>query len=127
MVAELVGSEGVLSLHALIHGTAAGLFLLPGEGPPAALAEARALLADVLDHMEQVPECAFVVLRGAARETPVPADLLYDPTGLLHERLGDAGSCLCLIRPDGHLGFRSSPPNSQALFEYLGRLHGDQA
>jgi hypothetical protein len=63
------------------------------------------------------------VLRGPAPDQPLPADLLYDPTGLLHERLGDAGPCLCLVRPDGHLGFRSSPPSLDALRDYLGRLY----
>ena len=52
--------------------------------------------------MSQVPETAFVVLRGQPADEPIPGHLLYDPAALLHERLcGDAPS-LCVIRPDGH-------------------------
>jgi 2-polyprenyl-6-methoxyphenol hydroxylase-like FAD-dependent oxidoreductase len=123
-VTELVGSEGALSLHDMVHGKTPTVFVLPGQGSPTALAEARALLADAFDRIERVPESAFIVRRGPALETPVPEDLLYDPMGLLHERLGDAGPCLCVIRPDGHLGFRSSPPNLAALRTYLGRIYG---
>jgi hypothetical protein len=37
--------------------------------------------------------------------------LLRDPAGALHERLGADRPCLCLIRPDGHLGLRAAPPS----------------
>jgi hypothetical protein len=122
-VTELAGSGGALSLHDLVHGKMPTLFVLPGEGSPTALAEARTILADASDRIEQAPESAFIVLRGQALETTVAADLIFDPTGLLHERLGDAGPCLCVIRPDGHLGFRSSPPDLEALDTYLGRIY----
>ena len=36
-------------------------------------------------------------------------ELLCDPTGALHERLGAERPCLCLVRPDGHLGLRAEP------------------
>jgi hypothetical protein len=36
--------------------------------------------------------------------------LLRDPAGALHE-LGADRPCLCLIRPDGHLGLRAAPPS----------------
>jgi hypothetical protein len=122
-VAGLLGSVGGVSLYNLIYGTSPSLFVLLGEATPAALAEARALLADAIEHLKPVPACAFVVLRSAPPNEPVPGDLLYDPTGLLHQRLGDAGPCLCLIRPDGHLGFRCSPPSPDALRAYLARIY----
>jgi hypothetical protein len=123
-VTGLRAAEGSLSLCDLLYGTAPSLFVLAGEATPAALAEARALLTGATSAMKQAPRCASVVLRGPAPDQPLPADLLYDPTGLLHERLGDAGPCLCLVRPDGHLGFRSSPPSLDAFCSYLDRLYG---
>lgn len=124
-VTDLVGSEGVTSFHDISHGLTPSLFLLPASKSPSAVAEARTLLASILDHMSQVPVRAFLVLRGTADETPVPDDLLYDPAGGLHERLGADTPCLCLVRPDGYLGFRSSPPNPEALYAYLGRIYKD--
>ena len=127
-VAELVGSEGTLHLDELIYGTTPSLFfVMPGEGPLAALAEARALLKDAIGHLRLVRDSAFVVQRGPAPAAPVPEDLLYDPSGLLHERLCDTEACLCVIRPDGHLGFRSSPPSTEALSKYLARIFGPRS
>jgi hypothetical protein len=123
-VTALTGCRGAISLHGIVYGKSPTLFLLPADGSPTALAEARAHLSDALDRTEHLPDSAFIVLRGSALETPVPEDLLYDPAGLLHERLGDAGPCLCVIRPDGHLGFRSSPSDVAALRAYLGRIYG---
>jgi hypothetical protein len=95
-----------------------------GHRAPLAVAEARSFLQEAVKHMGQVPETAFVVLRGPAADEPRPEDLLYDPAALLHERLcGDAPS-LCVIRPDGHLGFRCSPPSLEALASHLNRIYG---
>ena len=120
-VTGLASSPGEQSLHDLIHGTSPSLFLLPGDG--ANPGEARALLGDAAACLKQAPACAFAVLRGPAPDAPVAPDVLYDPDGLLHDRLGDAVPCLCLIRPDGHLGFRSSPPSLDALRSYLSRIY----
>ena len=123
-VANLVKRDGTLRLHDLIYGKVPSLFVLPGDRAPAAIAEARSLLQEAVKHMSQVPETAFVVLRGQAADEPIPGHLLYDPAALLHERLcGDAPS-LCVIRPDGHLGFRCSPPSLEALASHLDRIYG---
>ena len=123
-VAGLIGSRGASSLYDLIYGTSVSLFILPEDRTPAAVAEARGWLRRAVAQMEQVPESAFIVLRGSAPERPVPEDLIYDPMGKLHERLVGRGPGLCLIRPDGHLGFRSAPPDFDALSAYLARLYG---
>ena len=122
-VANLVRRDGTLRLHDLIYGKGLSLFVLPGNRTPLAVAEARSFLQEAVKRMSQVPETAFVVLRGQAADEPIPGDLLYDPAALLHERLcGDTPS-LCVIRPDGHLGFRCSPPSLEALASYLNRIY----
>ena len=60
--------------------------------------------------------------RNLPTDAHAPDGLLQDPTGALHERLGAAQPCLCLIRPDGHLGFRAAPPSAAALGAHLRRI-----
>jgi hypothetical protein len=51
-----------------------------------------------------------------------PDELLCDPGGALHGRLGAERPSLCLVRPDGHLGLRAEPPSLAALEAHLGRI-----
>jgi hypothetical protein len=52
----------------------------------------------------------------------VPDELLCDPTGALHERLGADRPSLFLVRPDGDLGLRVEPPALAALKAHLRRI-----
>lgn len=45
--------------------------------------------------------------------------LLWDVQGLVHTRYGANIPCCYLIRPDGYIGFRSQPPKSDSLRDYL--------
>jgi NADPH-dependent dioxygenase len=65
---------------------------------------------------------AYVVTRNARRGDDGPNELLGDPTGALHERLGADRPSLCLVRPDGHLGLRAVPPSAEALGAHLQRI-----
>ena len=47
-VANLVKRDGTLRLHDLIYGKVPSLFVLPGDRAPAAIAEARSLLQEVV-------------------------------------------------------------------------------
>ena len=48
--------------------------------------------------------------------------LLFDRKGGLHQRYGARSDCLYLIRPDGHIGYRSQPADLLKLEAYLQRL-----
>lgn len=53
---------------------------------------------------------------------PTSDGVVQDPDGRLHERFGGGEPTLCVIRPDGHLGFRCAPPSLAALKTHLDRL-----
>jgi hypothetical protein len=62
-------------------------------------------------------------LRIVARNGTEGPDVVEDTTGGVHRRLGaGTGPCLCIVRPDGHLGMRSSPPSSDAVDSYFARI-----
>jgi NADPH-dependent dioxygenase len=116
---NLAGANGVTCLHALIAVPEHTLLFLLGDATPAATAEALTLLDAVAD---RYPGClrGYAVSRSAsAADAP---SVLWDKRGHLHERLGANCPTLCLIRPDGHLGFRCTPPSLETLTRYLKRL-----
>jgi hypothetical protein len=49
-------------------------------------------------------------------------EILLDPRGELHHRYGARSACLYVVRPDGYIGFRSQPPDGDALRSYLSRI-----
>jgi hypothetical protein len=49
-------------------------------------------------------------------------EMLLDPRGELHHRYGARSACLYVVRPDGYIGFRSQPPDSEALQSYLTQI-----
>ena len=49
-------------------------------------------------------------------------DILLDPQGELHHRYGARSACLYVVRPDGYIGFRSQPPDAEALSAYFTRI-----
>jgi 2-polyprenyl-6-methoxyphenol hydroxylase-like FAD-dependent oxidoreductase len=48
--------------------------------------------------------------------------LLLDADKALHQRYGADVECLYLIRPDGYVGYRGQPADSDKLFQYLERI-----
>lgn len=52
-------------------------------------------------------------------------EMVDDKTGAIHRRLGAGkGPCLCIVRPDGHLALRASPPSAEAVEAYFTRIFG---
>jgi 2-polyprenyl-6-methoxyphenol hydroxylase-like FAD-dependent oxidoreductase len=126
----LMGHEGVFSFHDLIKGVSASLFITADAAEREAVDAWLSLLARARDLHPSFLGRAYVVLRGPPGEAPVPEGVLHDSTGWLHDRLSDGRPTLCLIRPDGHLGFRCTPPSLEKLESYLGRVcakHGSRA
>jgi hypothetical protein len=108
-------------LHELIGGPGHTLLLMLGEADRAAL-EGGVAIASAAARRYRPHVQAYVVARTAPIRGDLPNALLRDPTGALHERLGADRPCLCLVRPDGHLGFRGEPPSLAALASHLGRI-----
>jgi 2-polyprenyl-6-methoxyphenol hydroxylase-like FAD-dependent oxidoreductase len=48
--------------------------------------------------------------------------VVRDPEGAAHRRYGARGQCLYLIRPDGHVGWRSLPADWDRLADHLASL-----
>ena len=114
------------TLHGLLLGTAHVLFLFAGG---AATSADHARLAEIAErarrrHGERVR--AHVVVQGDERPDGVP-DLLLDPTGALHARFGGGAEVLYLVRPDGHVAFRSQPADEPALSRYLATIFTDRS
>ena len=118
----VVGDES-RSLFDLIHRAGPNVFLLlPGEPEAALIAEGRRNLNRVTKTGASEPVGAYLVLAGRPASTQQADDLIFDAGGKLMERLCGAGETLCLVRPDGHLGFRSCPASFEALRFYLQRM-----
>jgi 2-polyprenyl-6-methoxyphenol hydroxylase-like FAD-dependent oxidoreductase len=49
-------------------------------------------------------------------------EILLDPTGELHHYYGARSECLYVVRPDGYIGFRSQPPDPEALRSYFTKI-----
>ena len=116
---DLAGANGVNRLHQLIAVPEHTLLFLLGDGAVSMTAEALTLLDTV---MSRYPGClrGYAVTRTGS--APDVHSLVWDKLGHLHERLGGNGPTLCLIRPDGHLGFRCAPSSLEALTNYFKRL-----
>ncbi|HEX4147573.1 MAG TPA: FAD-dependent monooxygenase, partial [Pirellulales bacterium] len=55
-----------------------------------------------------------------------PADerTLFDTQRMAHDRYGARYECLYLVRPDGHIGFRSQPVDVAAVDRYWSKVYG---
>ncbi len=117
-VPHLAAATRTLSLHELIAHPGATALVLPGatddDGHDAALSLVQRLEAAGLPGLK-----VFAVHSGASVPPSNGTGLLVDRSGLLHERLGGARPTLCVIRPDGHLGFCCSPPSLDSLLTHL--------
>lgn len=45
--------------------------------------------------------------------------VLLDSQGTLHRRLGAQTTTLYLLRPDGYIGYRSQPAQTESLYHYM--------
>jgi 2-polyprenyl-6-methoxyphenol hydroxylase-like FAD-dependent oxidoreductase len=119
--APLEGQKQAFRLHELIGAPGHTLLLMLGEANPAAVAEGLAL-ASAAARPYRPHVQAYVVTRNALPGEDASDQLLCDPTGALHERLGADRPSLYLVRPDGHLGLRAEPPSPKALQAHLRRI-----
>jgi 2-polyprenyl-6-methoxyphenol hydroxylase-like FAD-dependent oxidoreductase len=72
--------------------------------------------AGLIDSYLVLPEVA------ALEAKPAGATLLLDSEGALHRAYGAEDELLCLIRPDGYIGYRNRPADAAKLRDYLGRI-----
>jgi hypothetical protein len=103
------------SLRELLRSPELQLWICAGSGPTGdalALAErfAPALRAVVLVIADRPPAAAPGV------------DVVADPELRAHGRLGAVADTACVVRPDGHLGFRCEPPDAARLGQHLAVL-----
>jgi 2-polyprenyl-6-methoxyphenol hydroxylase and related FAD-dependent oxidoreductases len=115
----LIGPHGATSLHRIVAHPDHTLLLCVGQSDPAAVASAVASAQQAAGrwgaHLR-----THVVSRNPTGVGDAAAAALHDPTGAAHARLaGDDGTCLCLVRPDGHLGLRCPLPATDALARHL--------
>jgi len=119
--APLEGQNRTFRLHELISVPCHTLLLMLGDANPAEVDDGLALASAAAQryrpHMQ-----AYVVTRNEVPGGDVPSALLRDPKGALHERLAADRPSLCLVRPDGHLGFRAAPSSPEALEAHLRRI-----
>ncbi|MEM7146796.1 MAG: FAD-dependent monooxygenase [Verrucomicrobiota bacterium] len=110
-VGGLTGPDGPTSLCKLIahpHHTA---FIFFDKADPSQLDDALKLL-QTIGAQKNPPLQGYVVSRTEFDTTP---NLVTDPKGDLHHHFGARESTLCVIRPDGHLGFRAHPASLESL------------
>jgi SAM-dependent methyltransferase len=120
---ERIGSRTVARL-----GLSAGAHVLDvGCGTGAsALPAAQAVGRD--GFVVGVDLAARLLDRARAKAHELPKDLvgkgeiLLDPKGELHHRYGARDACLYVVRPDGYIGFRSQPPDLEALKSYYTQI-----
>ena len=64
---------------------------------------------------------SHLVLPGGrdAERTGFGGHIIADVEGRIHDRYGARAESLYLIRPDGHIAYRSQPADGKKLLEYL--------
>ena len=80
-------------------------------------------LADAAIHAHpDLIESHLIVPHEFPEDLAVKGDMLLDPNGELHHRYGARNACLYVVRPDGYIGFRSQPPDAEALTSYFAQI-----
>ncbi len=111
-------------LYGLLRGVHHTLVLFGGPEPDAASWQDLIAIAQASREQHGASMQVYVVVEG----TSVPDELagqsgaLLDTEAALHHRYQADVPTLYLIRPDGHIGFRSRPADQAALTTYLTRI-----
>lgn len=116
--------EGSPRLHALFSHLDHTLLLFDGA---AHTEEGYRNLASVAGRVEErygERIRPHLVIPLAARPGALAWDVpvLLDPAGAVHRRYGARSECLYLVRPDGHVAYRSQPADGDRLMAYLDRI-----
>jgi 2-polyprenyl-6-methoxyphenol hydroxylase-like FAD-dependent oxidoreductase len=100
------------------------LLLFAGTGAGAIAAERLAAIAWRIEATYRGELTAHVVAATAPQGGRSQADgsVLLDPRGRLHLRYRARSPAMCLIRPDGYIGFRGGPQDTGLLLLYLSGL-----
>lgn len=108
----------------LLQGTSHKLFLFRGVDPSADNDQALAAVCElVYKQYEQSIKVYVVIPLGSHFEAlQWQGSLLLDTDGALHRHFGVLSGGMYLIRPDGHIGFRSQPILEEVFTAYLRRM-----
>jgi 2-polyprenyl-6-methoxyphenol hydroxylase-like FAD-dependent oxidoreductase len=106
-----------------LRGTAHHLVLFAGALATAETHQRLQALADatVRAYPDRI-KAHLVVPHELPEDLAGQGEILLDPRGELHHRYGARSACLYVVRPDGYIGFRSQPPDREALQAYLSRI-----
>jgi 2-polyprenyl-6-methoxyphenol hydroxylase-like FAD-dependent oxidoreductase len=116
------GRESV-RLFQRLRGTTHHVLLFAGAH---AMAETHKQLQALTDatmraHAGRI-EAHLIVPHKLPEDLAGKGEILLDPRGELHHRYGARSACLYMVRPDGYIGFRSQPPDAEALSSYFTRI-----
>jgi 2-polyprenyl-6-methoxyphenol hydroxylase-like FAD-dependent oxidoreductase len=117
----LMRADQPCNLHDLLATTDPTLFVLLGARPPAHVVDALPDVQTVIRDSHRNLNLHLAV-HGDVAPPMLSGEVLLDPTGRLHERLGAGRLSLCLVRPDGHLGLSCAPPSAEAVRAHLRRM-----
>jgi 2-polyprenyl-6-methoxyphenol hydroxylase-like FAD-dependent oxidoreductase len=116
------GRESVRLSHRL-RGTTHHLLLFVGALATGETHRRLQALADATIHAypDRI-EAHMIVPHELPDDLICKGEILLDPRGELHHRYGARRACLYVVRPDGYIGFRSQPPDPEALKSYLSQI-----
>ena len=118
----LVGQGGELRVHQMLTHGGYTLFLLVKDADSAVLKDAIVHAGRVAERYGALVKAYVVATEIDGVDDEIDPPLLLDKDGVLHARLCGDTPCLCLVRPDGHLGLRVTPPSMSALEGHLSQI-----
>jgi len=116
-------ASGDATLHGLLRGGRHVALLFDGVADTDPGYENLAAIADAIEARHGQVVTPYIII--PRREAPVMLGArrtIPDPLGAAHARYGAASECLYIIRPDGHVGFRSQPADAAALDAWLAKV-----
>lgn len=110
------------TLHELLYGTRHTLLLFDGAAPtPSGYETMRSIARQVRERYGRYVAAHVVVPDALAPPALEGESVILDPHSTLHARYGAGAECLYVIRPDGHVGYRSQPADPKGLMDWLVR------
>ncbi|MFY1694348.1 FAD-dependent monooxygenase [Solwaraspora sp. WMMA2101] len=113
-----------LRLRDLTRGTRHTLLLYADSTDETTLALVDKIGTDVRDQAYGEVEVYLIVGPDAATPSLPHPPVVRDTDGAVRTRYGITGAAAYLIRPDGHVGFRSQPIDAEALRHHLHLVFG---
>jgi 2-polyprenyl-6-methoxyphenol hydroxylase-like FAD-dependent oxidoreductase len=106
-----------------LRGTAHHVALFAGARATGETHQRLQALADAITHAHpDHVESHLIVPHELPKDLADKGEILLDPRGELHHRYGARNACLYVVRPDGYIGFRTQPPDGEALKSYLTQI-----